>query len=209
MDAMAEFPDKFFDLAVVDPPYGIGAANISSFHANALTVYQKKQWDSAIPSPEYFAELFRVSQQQIVWGGNYFTEHLPPSAKWIVWDKNQPFGNTFGMHELAWSSFQTKQAAICRISLMAHQNRVSNNHSLARVMRRIHPTQKPVGLYDWIFANYAKAGQKVLDTHLGSGSSRIAANKAGIDFWGYELDADYFAAHEKRYANFVAQLRMF
>lgn len=92
---------------------------------------------------------------------------------------------------------------------MAHQNRVSNNHSLARVMRRIHPTQKPVALYDWIFANYAKAGQKVLDTHLGSGSSRIAANKAGIDFWGYELDPDYFGAHEKRYANFVAQLRMF
>ena len=210
MDAMAEFPDKFFDLAVVDPPYGIGAANMTAFHAkNALTVYQKKQWDSAIPSPKYFAELFRVSQQQIIWGGNYFTEHLPPSAKWIVWDKNQPLGCTFAMHELAWSSFQTKQAAICRINLMAHQNRVSNNRSLARVMRRIHPTQKPVALYDWIFANYAKAGQKVLDTHLGSGSSRIAANKAGIDFWGYELDADYFAAHEKRYANFVAQLRMF
>lgn len=140
MEAMAEFPDKFFDLAVVDPPYGIGASNVGSFHKNALTIYEKKQWDSAIPSREYFTELFRVSQNQIVWGGNYFTEHLPPSAKWIVWDKNQPLGCTFSMHELAWSSFENKQAAICKMGLMAHQNRVSNNKSLARIMRRIHPT---------------------------------------------------------------------
>ena len=212
MDAMAEFPDKFFDLAVVDPPYGIGVGQMNmgrSKKSANLTVYEKKSWDANAPNAAYFAELFRVSQHQIVWGGNYFTEHLPPSAKWIVWDKNVSTGLSFGMHELAWTSFAKMQAKIVKISLYSHQNTVTNNRSLARVMRRIHPTQKPIALYDWIFANYAKAGQKVLDTHLGSGSSRIAANKAGIDFWGYELDADYFAAHEKRYNNFISQLRMF
>jgi site-specific DNA-methyltransferase (adenine-specific) len=205
MDAMAEFPDKFFDLAVVDPPYGIGMDN-PGYKTSKYTKYKKANWDNAIPNAAYFAELFRVSQHQIVWGGNYFTEHLPPSAKWIVWDKNIAAGLSFGMHELAWSSFDKMQAKICRESLWKHQN---NQWATRQTMCRIHPTQKPIALYDWIFSNYAKAGQKVLDTHLGSGSSRIAANKAGIDFWGYELDADYFAAHEKRYANFISQLRMF
>ena len=204
MDAMAEFPDKFFDLAVVDPPYGIGMGK--ALKPSTFTVYEKKDWDANPPDAAYFQELFRVSQNQIIWGGNYFTEHLPPSAKWIVWDKNVAMGLTFGMHELAWTSFKKKQAMICKVSLYSHQNHnVETKHTACR----IHPTQKPIPLYDWIFANYAKPGQKILDTHLGSGSSRIAANKAGLDFWGYELDPDYFAAHEKRYANFISQLRMF
>ena len=191
LDAMAEFPDKFFDLAVVDPPYGIGIAKEKPRKSGRWN-YIPKNWDNATPSPNYFAELQRVSTNQIIWGGNYFT--LPPSRCWIIWDKQQPVEN-FADAEMAWTNFN-KVVQIFRFSFAANKE-------------KIHPTQKPIALYDWIFANYAKAGQKVLDTHLGSGSSRIAANKAGIDFWGYELDPDYFAAHQKRYANFVAQLRMF
>ena len=212
MDAMAEFPDKFFDLAVVDPPYGIGVGTMNMGRSKKganLTVYEKKNWDNNAPDAPYFAELFRVSQNQIIWGGNYFTNNLPICQKWIVWDKNVTDGLSFGMHELAWSSFDKMQAKICRVNPKFERNNVSNNRALSVIKRRIHPTQKPIALYDWIFANYAKPGQKILDTHLGSGSSRIAANKAGLDFWGYELDADYFAAHEKRYANFIAQLRLF
>ena len=199
MAAMAEFPDKFFDLAVVDPPYGIGISvsmgrrkgeKHSGFHKFA-------GGDKSIPNAAYFEQLFRVSKEQIVWGGNYMTQHLPPSPCWLLWDKKIPEGVTFAQYEMAWSSFKSSAK---KFEQYPDKSDTGN---------RIHPTQKPVALYDWIFANYAKAGQKVLDTHLGSGSSRIAANKAGIDFWGYELDPDYFAAHEKRYANFVAQLRMF
>lgn len=199
MDAMAEFPDKFFDLAVVDPPYGIGISvsmgrrkgqKHSEFHKFAGA-------DKSIPNAAYFEQLFRVSKEQIVWGGNYMTQYLPPSPCWLLWDKKIPEGVTFAQYEMAWSSFKSSAKKFEQFPDQSHKG------------CRIHPTQKPIALYDWIFANYAKAGQKILDTHLGSGSSRIAANKAGIDFWGYELDADYFAAHEKRYANFVAQLRMF
>ena len=197
MDAMAEFPDKFFDLAVVDPPYGIGEADgrcrTRKKHKNRVKHIAKK-WDSARPDIEYWKELFRVSQNQVVWGANYFTEFLPPSMGWIFWNKQ--IGGDFSDGELAFTSFDR---ALKMFTKWSGNNGIS----------RIHPTQKPVALYDWIFANYAKPGQKVLDTHLGSGSSRIAANKAGLDFWGYELDADYFAAHEKRYANFISQLRMF
>ena len=199
MAAMAEFPDKFFDLAVVDPPYGIGISvsmgrrkgeKHSGFHKFA-------GGDKSIPNAAYFEQLFRVSKEQIVWGGNYMTQHLPPSPCWLLWDKKITESVTFAQYEMAWSSFKSSAKKFEQFPDQSHTG------------CRIHPTQKPIALYDWIFANYAKAGQKVLDTHLGSGSSRIAANKAGIDFWGYELDADYFAAHEKRYANFISQLRMF
>jgi site-specific DNA-methyltransferase (adenine-specific) len=203
MDAMAEFPDKFFDLAVVDPPYGIGMHNaIGNGDKRSGVVKKKKwiggQWDNKRPSKAYFDELRRVSKNQIIWGGNYFADLLPVGHKWLIWDKVQRVNMSDA--ELAWTSFTgaLRIFAYNRGLMQGFQN-----------PNRFHPTEKPVALYDWIFANYAKAGQKVLDTHLGSGSSRIAANKAGIDFWGYELDADYFAAHEKRYANFVAQLRMF
>lgn len=199
MEAMAEFPDKFFDLAVVDPPYGIGVSvSMGRRKGEKRSAFHKfAGGDKSIPNAAYFEQLFRVSKQQIVWGGNYMTQHLPPSPCWLLWDKKIPEAVTFAQYEMAWSSFKSSAKKFEQFPDQSHNG------------CRIHPTQKPIALYDWIFANYAKAGQKILDTHLGSGSSRIAANKAGLDFWGYELDADYFAAHEKRYANFIAQLRLF
>lgn len=205
MDAMAEFPDKFFDLAVVDPPYGIGedgAKNATRGGAAKPRPYAVKTWDKEAPSQLYFDELRRVSKNQIVWGANHFISRIPiDSPCWLFWDKDN-YGD-FADGELAWCSFKTAVRKFkYRWAGMLQQN-------MKEKEERFHPTQKPIALYDWIFANYAKPGQKILDTHLGSGSSRIAANKAGMDFWGYELDADYFAAHEKRYANFIAQLRLF
>jgi len=203
MDAMAEFPDKFFDLAVVDPPYGLGMHSaIGNGDKKNGVVRQKKwiggEWDIERPSKAYFDEMRRVSKNQIVWGGNYFTDLLPVGQKWLVWDKMQRVNQSDC--ELAWSSY-TGALRVFQFNCSKLQGFLNPD--------RFHPTEKPIALYDWIFANYAKPGQKILDTHLGSGSSRIAANKAGLDFWGYELDADYFAAHEKRYANFIAQLRLF
>lgn len=205
MEAMAEFPDKFFDLAVVDPPYGIGedgAKNATRGGASKPRPYAVKTWDKEPPSQLYFDELRRVSKNQIVWGANHFISRIPiDSPCWLFWDKDN-YGD-FADGELAWCSFKTAVRKFkYRWAGMLQQN-------MKEKEERFHPTQKPIALYDWIFANYAKAGQKILDTHLGSGSSRIAANKAGLDFWGYELDADYFAAHEKRYENFIAQLRLF
>lgn len=204
MEAMAEFPDKFFDLAVVDPPYGIGAANMNLGIGKGKNCsklknrkWQSKNWDNNVPDLAYFDQLRRVSKNQVIWGANHFISRIPiDSSCWIVWDKKIDEAMSFASIELAYTSFLTS-AKIFTYSVYLDKG------------DRYHPTQKPVALYDWIFANYAKAGQKILDTHLGSGSSRIAANKAGLDFWGYELDADYFAAHEKRYANFIAQLRLF
>lgn len=201
MAAMAEFPDKFFDLAVVDPPYGIGEANearMASRH-HSQKKYKGKEWDKDAPPIAYFDELRRVSKNQIVWGANHFISRMPfDSSCWLFWDKDN-YGD-FADGELAWCSFNT---AVRKFKY------IWNGFRKQHPEERFHPTQKPIALYDWIFANYAKPGQKILDTHLGSGSSRIAANKAGMDFWGYELDEDYFAAHEKRYANFIAQLRLF
>lgn len=196
MTVMSRYPDKYFDLAVVDPPYGIlNKTKRGGDHKFNMDEYS--QWDVK-PNDEYFNELFRVSKNQIIWGGNYFTDLLPVGQKWLIWDKMQRVNQSDA--ELAWSSFSG--------ALRVFQFNCSKLQGFLNP-DRFHPTEKPIALYDWIFANYAKAGQKILDTHLGSGSSRIAANKAGLDFWGYELDADYFAAHEKRYSNFIAQLRMF
>ena len=189
MLAMSEFPDKYFDLAVVDPPYGLpkdssnGRGKLKNRTFNKMDILC---WD-APPQKEYFAELTRVSKNQIIWGGNYFD--LPPTRGIICWDKMQPFPN-FSAFEMAWTSFD------CVARIFRFDNRTGN---------KIHPTQKPIKLYDWIFKNYAKEGMKILDTHLGSGSSRISAHKAGLDFWGYELDKEYFEAQEKRYKDFIAQ----
>lgn len=184
MIGMRSFPDKFFDLAIVDPPYGIG---ISGNPVRQL--HEKKKWDNAIPSEEYFIELFRVSDNQMVWGGNYF--NLPPSQGFIIWDKKQPQDFSLAMCEKAWMSFQ-EPAKIFRKSVLDEKN-------------KIHPTQKPIALYQWLLKNYAKPGDKILDTHLGSGSSRIAAYKMGFDFWGYEIDKDYFEAQEKRFKAAIAE----
>lgn len=205
MEYMRTLPDKAFDLAVVDPPYGIGMDGgvIGGSVLAKNTAYTKKQWDTRPPSPEYFLELDRVSRNQIIWGGNHFISHLPQkdSPCWIVWDK-QNGCNNFADCELAWTSFR---GAVRKFEFRWQgmlQGDMKNKE------QRIHPTQKPVALYAWIFARYAKPGDKILDTHLGSGSSRIAAYDAGLDFVWCELDEDYFAAQEERFAAYTAQLTM-
>ena len=192
MDAMRDFPDKFFELAVVDPPYGIGVTDNKSGmgrrKGDAKAKYKVGDWDSCIPNEFYFKELFRVSKQQIIWGGNYFT--LPPSKCFLIWDKMFSNEVSFSAAEYAWASFD-EMASIFKY----HPGQPG----------RIHPTQKPVALYKWLLTNYAKPGDKILDTHLGSGSSRIAAFDMGFDFWGYELDADYFAAMEARFKAHISK----
>lgn len=191
MEAMAEFPDNYFDLAVVDPEFGIGIGN------SARLVTDKglkaKKWDDKPIDMKYFDNLFRVSKNQIIWGGNYYS--LPANKHCVIWDKLQPERLSFGMFDYAWTSFNGANK-IFRYSVQLEKN-------------KFHPTQKPVALYDWIFAKYATPGMKILDTHLGSGSSRISAQKAGMDFWGYEIDEDYFTAHCKRFDIFYSQGRLF
>lgn len=208
MEGMKQYPDKYFDLAVVDPPYGINAPNMGATPCQRR--YGNKRlnsgggklkhrilnqtnvtWDNAIPSDEYFDELTRVAHTLIIWGGNYFD--LPPSRCIIVWDKVQPWEN-FSQVEIAWTSMD-KPAQIYKFD-----NRTGD---------KIHPTQKPVELYSWIYHKYLPEGGKVIDTHLGSGSNRIAAHKAGnIDFVGYEIDKDYFEAQEKRFKLVTSQLTL-
>jgi len=194
MDLMARYPNKHFDLAVVDPPYGICYSRRKSKTKNSLIQYTPKDWDNQTPDQDYWNELFRVSKNQIVWGGNYFD--LPPTRCFIVWDKCQPEGLDQAMCEMAWTSFNAS-AKIYKTSIQQIQ------------FTRIHPTQKPVKLYDWIFKNYASEGQLILDTHLGSGSSRIAAHKNKLNFVGCELDKEYFDASVKRYNQFISQLTLF
>ena len=190
MEYMATLPDKAFELAIVDPPYGIG---ISSNPVRQK--HNKKKWDDEIPRKEYFDELFRVSSNQIVWGGNYFINHLHNTQNFIIWDKKQPFNFSLAMCELAWCSKQMP-AKIFKYSVLKEQG-------------KIHPTQKPVALYEWLLMNYAKEGDKILDTHLGSGSSRIAAHKLGFEFVGCELDKDYFEAQENRFKTETMQQTLF
>lgn len=174
MEGMKTFPDKFFDLAIVDPEFGIGIAKSPRLVTDKGL--KAKTWDDKPISPKYFTELFRISKNQIIWGGNYYA--LPATKHCIIWDKMQPEGLSFGMFDFAWTSFDGANK-IFRKSVQLEQN-------------KIHPTQKPVALYKWILQNYAKPGNKIIDTHLGSQSSRIAAYKLGFDFWGYEIDTDYF-----------------
>jgi len=194
MIGMARYPDKYFDLAIVDPPYGIGYAKRKSKTKTSKIQYTPKDWDNEVPTKEYFDELFRVSKNQIVWGGNYF--ELPTTRCYVIWDKCQPEGLDQAMCEFAWCSFD-KSAKIYKTSVQQMQ------------FTRIHPTQKPTKLYDWLLSNYAEEGDLILDTHLGSGSSRIAAHKAGLSFFGWEIDKDYFDAQEKRFATYKQQLKLF
>lgn len=208
MEYMAGLPDKAFDLAIVDPPYGIDAGNTfggdarkSGNGAALKSAFDKKEWDKTIPDAEYFYHLFRVSNNQIVWGANYMSHLLPPSMGWIVWDKDN--GTTkFSDAELAFTSFD-RALRIWKYTWNGMlQGDMKNKES------RIHPTQKPVKLYDWLLSNYAKPGQRILDTHLGSGSSAIAAHYFGVDFVGCELDPDYYAAACKRFDSQTAQLSL-
>ena len=207
MDAMRKFPDKYFDLAVVDPPYGIGE-NGATNHTRGKLAKSKNYKafagnDKEPPPPGYFNGLRRISKNQIIWGANHFIGRLPhDSPAWVVWDKVN--GDTdFADCELAWTSFKT---AVRKFEYKWHG---MLQQDMANKERRIHPTQKPIALYKWLLTNYAKPGDKILDTHLGSGSSRIAAWDMGFDFWGYELDADYFAAMEKRFQAHIAKPVLF
>jgi site-specific DNA-methyltransferase (adenine-specific) len=193
MEGMAKYPDKYFELAIVDPPYGLGESVVNS--GGRFKKYHNKNgnWDLSPPNQKYFNELFRISVNQIIWGGNYF--NLPVNKCFIIWDKIQPENISFSMCEYAWASYD-KVAKIVRL-------RTQNQE------KRFHPTQKPIKLYKWLLTNYAKQGDKILDTHLGSGSSRIAAYDLGFDFTGFELDKDYFDAQEKRFDEFKAQLKLF
>jgi len=202
MALMARYPDKYFELALVDPPYGIGAAKVGV--GNSQKARQKKDikggdWDSKVPDDAYFEELFRVSKNQIICGANYF--RLPPTRGIICWDKGKCMrGRDFSEWEFLWSSFD-RVARLFYFDMLAGQGFIRGNQS--RIGQKIHPTQKPIQLYKWLLTNYAKSGDKILDTHLGSGSSRIAAYDLGFDFTACELDADYFAAQEKRFAEHV------
>jgi site-specific DNA-methyltransferase (adenine-specific) len=193
MEAMKEFPDKYFELAIVDPPYGFGVNMNMGRRKGKAKKHEDKDWDDSIPNDDYFDELFRVSENQIIWGGNYFG--LPANKCFIIWDKAEGiYGRDFAEAEYAWASFNESSR------IWKHgPNQID----------RIHPTQKPIKLYKWILHNYAKPGDKILDTHLGSGSSRIAAYDMGFDFWGYELDKDYFDAQEKRFKQHTSQIKMF
>lgn len=188
MALMSRYPDKYFDLAICDPPYGIG---ISSNPVRQK--HSKKKWDNEIPSDDYFKELFRVSKNQIIWGGNYFD--LPPTQGFFIWNKKQPHDFSLAMVEYAWSSIQ-KPAKMWDLSVLKEGN-------------KIHPTQKPVQLYEWLLINNAKEGDKILDTHLGSGSIAIACHNLGFDLNGCELDADYYNAAVKRLEQHQSQLTMF
>ena len=207
MDYMKSLPDNAFELAIVDPPYGIdvGKQRINSHRKtskwkNPVKYEYKIFEDSEAPDSDYFAELMRVSANQIIWGANYFTDKLPPSKGWVVWDKKAEIKEHLSMCELAYSSFDKK----CnKFEFLWAGFKKAEQES------RIHPTQKPVKLYDWLLANYAKEGDRILDTHLGSGSSAIAAHYGGFEFVGMELDPDYYEAAVKRFQDQTAQLDIF
>ena len=197
MTYMATLPDKAFDLAIVDPPYGIGAGGKSFMNGASKTAHQYTRdlsWDSEPPTEEYFSELRRISNEQIIFGGNYFS--LPPSRCFLIWDKTI-HGNSYADCEMMWTSFD----AVARI--------YRKNMVEITLDGRIHPTQKPVKLYEWLLTNYAKPGQRILDTHLGSGSSAIACNNLGFELTGCELDTDYYNASIERIKQATAQQRMF
>jgi site-specific DNA-methyltransferase (adenine-specific) len=195
MEFLKTLEDNAFELAIVDPPYGIGESNkkqrTRKKHVNRV-IHKAKEWDNEIPSAEYFAELRRVSKNQIIWGANYMVEHLQPSMGWIFWEKK--IGGDFSDGELAYTSFN-------RALKMYTKWSGGNN--------KIHPTQKPVKLYEWLLMNYAKEGDKILDTHLGSGSIAIACHNLGFDLVGCELDTEYYNAACKRLKQHQAQLKIF
>lgn len=205
MELMARYEDNYFDLAIVDPPYGISYArgkNGWGVNKNRPELKDVK-WDKETPQQEYFNELFRVSKNQLIWGGNYFTDKIPVSKCWVVWNKinNTDNKSVFADAELCWTSF-TKVVKMFTLRTMGFISDTNDEF-------RIHPTQKPTELYKWILKNYAKNGDKILDTHLGSGSIAIAAHDYGFDLTACELDKEYFDKAMERINNHVAQLKLF
>lgn len=197
MELMAQYPDKYFDLAIVDPPYGINRSGQKKTECKNAKhnrkYFEHKEWDSKPPPPEYFAELFRVSKNQIIWGANYFVDNLKPSMGWIFWDKGQNLSMSDG--ELAYTSFNK---ALRRVTI--------NRGVLAKNGGTIHPTEKPLELYEWVLRNYAKKGDLILDTHGGSFNSAKAAYNLGFDFVGCEIDTEYFQSAKKRFDLHSSQL---
>ena len=192
MEGMKQFPDKYFELAIVDPPYGI---NVNQMNMGGRKTVKPtiKKWDAEIPSNEYFNELMRVSKEQIIWGGNYFP--LRPSRCFIVWDKGESmYGRSFAECEYAWVSMD-QSARMYKLNPMQ--------------LDRIHPTQKPVQLYQWLLKNYTKQGDKILDTHVGSASSLIACHELGFDYIGFELDKEYFNKATERLKQVKDQMSLF
>ena len=206
MEYMATVPDKYFDLSIVDPPYGLERfkANDGGNSKKITTFGDKdKNWNNIKPTAEYWNELFRVSKNQIVWGGNYFTNLLSPNRCWICWNKDNPATN-FSSVELAWTSFD----ALPNYYYYAWGGLSDGIKGRNKKEKSIHPTQKPIALYEWLLTNYAKKGQRVFDSHLGSGSSAIAAHYFGVDFVGCELDKSYFDAAKARFDMATRQLAM-
>ena len=197
MEAMKEMTDNQFDLAIVDPPYGIGMDKNrnSNKGKNRFKIYHDTNWDSKAPAKKFFDELIRVSKNQIIWGANHFISKIPyDSSCWIVWDKNNGDSDNADA-ELAWTSFKSAVRKYVK-----HINSTYKN--------RIHPTQKPVALYEWLLMNYAKEGDTILDTHLGSGSIAIACHNLGFELTGYEIDKEYFEAAKKRIEQHKQQGRL-
>ena len=195
LTAMREYPENYFDLAVVDPPYGNALKEVSRTGGTWAAKFGKKiiTWDVA-PKKEYFEQLFRISKNQVIWGGNYFA--LPPTRCFLIWRKtNVPQDFTMAMAEYAWTSFNGNAKVF--------------DFSATNLPNRFHPSQKPVQLYEWIYGMFAKKGDKILDTHLGSGSSRIAAYKMNLDFTGYEIDKTYYEKQEQRFKKETAQIQLF
>ena len=212
MEYMRGCADNSFDLAIVDPPYGIGMDGGSV----GLNKFDKKGWDKCTPSQEYFDELLRVSKESIIWGGNYFADKLKPTGSYIYWDKMQDkeghrYGKTFASGELAYTTFKKPMKHFeykNQGNYIGPPNSITTKTKMTRDLK-MHPTQKPIGLYEWLFVTYAEKGQRILDTHLGSGSSAIAAHYFGCDFVGCEIDVDYFNAASERFERETRQLAMF
>ncbi len=212
LEAMKSMKDNQFDLAIVDPPYGIGFdgnTTVKGKSGKAKTFsniqhHKKKGWDSNRPSQDYFIELQRVSKNQIIWGGNYFADLLPPKKGWVYWDKKITNSNNknYSDGELAYTSFD------CILRKFTYDWIGFGYLNNPQKQKKIHPTEKPIQLYEWLLMNYAKKGDKILDTHLGSGSIAIACHNLGFELEGYELDKDYYNNALKRIKEHQSQLRL-
>ena len=210
MEGMKEIPDKYFDLAIVDPPYGVnmdkGFTGADGFAGKGKAIKRTQysgDWDKEPPNKKYFEELSRVSKQQIIWGGNFFTDNLPKSGHWVFWNKRNTMP-THGDGELAWTSFGRKSVKLFEYTWNGLMQEDMKNKEV-----RLHPTQKPVALYHWLLNNYAKEGDKILDTHVGSASSLIACHDLKFEYLGFELDEDYYNTATERIKKHIAQVDIF
>uniref|UniRef100_A0A6M3LDG2 Putative methyltransferase n=2 Tax=viral metagenome TaxID=1070528 RepID=A0A6M3LDG2_9ZZZZ len=212
MVGMARYPDKYFDLAIVDPPYGIGNTTTSAGNKHRKTLHKRVKWNEQIPSKEYFNELFRISRNQIIWGCNYFYPYISVPGRIVHYKR--PFQDLsknkilFCPCDLASQSFNNR-IEYFEYNWYGNTQGGKPNFNNSGPDARIHPTQKPIILYKWLLKKYTKEGDKIIDTHMGSQSSRIACYDGGFDYWGWEIDKDYFNDGNKRFENYKAQLKLF